>query len=61
MNIKQLFNIKNLKNKDLLDIRPFVIVFSIYSLISIWSADMVYNKAFNDGVKSVTIGVNENG
>ena len=44
MNIKQLFNIKNLKNKDLLDIRPFVIVFSIYSLISIWSADAVFNK-----------------
>lgn len=44
MDIKQLLNIKNLKNKDLFDIRSFVIVFSVYSLVSICSADVVYNK-----------------
>ena len=45
MNIKKLLNIENLKNKDLFDIRSFVVVFSIYSIISIAFADVVYNQA----------------
>tara|TARA_Y100001968_G_C19032050_1_gene560309 strand:- start:46 stop:351 length:306 start_codon:yes stop_codon:yes gene_type:complete len=45
MDIKKFFSINNLKNKDLFDIRSFIIVFSIYSIISIWSADSVYKKA----------------
>ena len=38
-------DIKGFKNKDLFDIRSFIIVFSIYSIISIWSSDSVYKKA----------------
>ena len=45
MGISSLLNIKNLKNKDLFDIRSFIVAFSIYSIISIWSADSVYKKA----------------
>jgi len=45
MGIGSLLNIKSFKNKDLFDIRSFIIVFSIYSIISIWSADSVYKKA----------------
>ena len=37
----------------------FVYVSFTYMFFNL--TDMVYNKAFNDGVKSVTIGVNENG
>ena len=48
MQINNLLNIKNLKNsdffKDLFDIQSFVIVFAVFSLISIWSSDQVYNK-----------------
>ena len=45
MSITKLFNIEKLKNKDLFDIRSFVVVFSIYSIISIACADAVYNNA----------------
>ena len=45
MEIKKFFSINSLKNKDLFDIRSFILVFSIYSIISIWSSDSVYKKA----------------
>tara|TARA_B000000475_G_C15889383_1_gene403828 strand:- start:130 stop:459 length:330 start_codon:yes stop_codon:yes gene_type:complete len=44
MSIAKFLNIEKLKNKDLFDIKSFVIVFSIYSLISIACADIVYQK-----------------
>ena len=42
---KDLLNINNLKNKDIFNIRSFIIVFSIYSLISIWSSDAIYTNS----------------
>ena len=45
MNIKKLLSIQTLKNKDFFDIRSFVLVFSIYSIISIACADRVYNQS----------------
>ncbi len=43
-----MFSINTFKNnqlfKDLFDIKSFVIVFAVFSFISISSADMVYNK-----------------
>jgi len=43
---KQL-NIDNVKRndffKDVFDIRSFIILFAVFSLVSIWSANMVYN------------------
>ena len=45
MSIKKLLSISNIKNKDLFDIRSFVLVFSIYSIISISCADRVYNQS----------------
>ena len=44
MSIIKFLNIEKLKNKDLFDIKSFVIVFSIYSLISIACADVVYQQ-----------------
>ena len=48
MIINNLFSIKKLRNseffKDVFDIQSFVIVFTMFSLISIWSSDQVYNK-----------------
>ena len=44
MDFKKVFNIKNIRNQDLFDIRSFVIVFSVYSFISIGCSDIVYNK-----------------
>tara|TARA_Y100001933_G_scaffold254784_1_gene296946 strand:+ start:154 stop:483 length:330 start_codon:yes stop_codon:yes gene_type:complete len=44
MSIAKFLNIEKLKNKDLFDIKSFVIVFSIYSLISIACADVVYQQ-----------------
>ena len=45
MILKELLNIKNLKNKDIFNIRSFIIAFSIYSLISIWSSDKIYTNS----------------
>tara|TARA_Y100001968_G_C19406044_1_gene743678 strand:+ start:1537 stop:1848 length:312 start_codon:yes stop_codon:yes gene_type:complete len=45
MNLKKFLNIETLKNQDLFDIKSFVAVFSIYSIISIACADLVYNRA----------------
>lgn len=45
MQFKKLLNIENLKNKDFFDIKSFVMVFSIYSIISISCSDRVYNQA----------------
>ena len=45
MILKDLLNINNLKNKDIFNIRSFIIVFSIYSLISIWSSDTIYTNS----------------
>ena len=45
MSIKKLLNIRQIKNKDFFDIRSFVLVFSIYSIISISCADKVYNQS----------------
>jgi len=44
MNIKKVLNIENLKNTDFFNIRRFIIVFTTYSLISIWLANSVTNK-----------------
>ena len=44
MNIKKILNIENLKNTDFFNIRRFIIVFTTYSLISIWLANSVSNK-----------------
>ena len=44
MNIKKVLNIENLKNTDFFNIRRFIIVFTTYSLISIWLANSVSNK-----------------
>jgi len=44
MNIKKALNIENLKNTDFFNIRRFIIVFTTYSLISIWLANSVANK-----------------
>ena len=44
----KLFNSSNLKNtdffKDLFDIKSFVILFTLFSFISIWSSEVVYNR-----------------
>tara|TARA_B100001113_G_scaffold330076_1_gene305408 strand:- start:486 stop:794 length:309 start_codon:yes stop_codon:yes gene_type:complete len=45
MSIKKLLNIRQIKNKDFFDIRSFVLVFSIYSIVSISCADKVYNQS----------------
>ena len=45
MSIKKLLNIRQIKNQDFFDIRSFVLVFSIYSIISISCADKVYNQS----------------
>ncbi len=45
MIFKDLLNITNLKNKDIFNIRSFIIVFSIYSLISVWSSDTIYTNS----------------
>tara|TARA_B100000965_G_C19476286_1_gene706424 strand:- start:614 stop:925 length:312 start_codon:yes stop_codon:yes gene_type:complete len=44
MSITKFLNIEKLKNKDLFDIKSFVVLFSIYSLISIACADIVYQQ-----------------
>ena len=48
MRINKLFNIPNFRDndffKDLFDIKSFVIVFTLFSFISIWSSEMVYNR-----------------
>ncbi len=45
MDIIKLLNIEKLKHTDLFRIRSFIVLFSIYSVISIWSADAVYQRA----------------
>ena len=45
MSLRSFLNTNRLQHKDLFDIRSFVLVFSIYSLISIWFSDTVYNNA----------------
>ena len=46
--MNNIFNILNFKKteffKDLFDIKSFVILFTLFSFISIWSSEMVYNK-----------------
>lgn len=42
--IRQIDNLNIFQNKELFDIRSFVIVFTIYSLISIWLAHASYSK-----------------
>ena len=46
--MNKLFNISNFKRteffKDLFDIKSFVILFALFSFLSIWSSEMVYNK-----------------
>ena len=44
MSFKKILNIENLKNTDFFNIRRFIIVFTTYSLISIWLANSVSNK-----------------
>ena len=44
MAIKGLLSIENLKNPDFFNIRRFVFLFVLYSLISIWSANSVSKK-----------------
>tara|TARA_B100000902_G_scaffold385273_1_gene426423 strand:- start:437 stop:760 length:324 start_codon:yes stop_codon:yes gene_type:complete len=48
MEFSKLINTKKLKNndlfRDLFDVRSFVILFTIFSIISISCADLVYNK-----------------
>ena len=44
MNVKKILNIENLKNTDFFNIRRFIIVFTTYSLISIWLANSIANK-----------------
>ena len=41
MTLKNVLNIKILKKTGLFDIRAFVFVFMLYSLISIWSANSI--------------------
>lgn len=43
MDIKDFLNIKHLKNNELLQIKPFVIGFTCFSLISIWASDSSYS------------------
>ena len=45
MSITKLLNIRQIKNQDFFDIRSFVLVFSIYSIVSISCADKVYNQS----------------
>ena len=46
--MNKLFHIPNFRDndffKDLFDIKSFVIVFTLFSFISIWSSEMVYNR-----------------
>lgn len=46
--MKNIFNVLNFKKtdffKDLFDIKSFVILFALFSFISIWSSEMVYNR-----------------
>jgi len=46
--VNNIFNISNFKKteffKDLFDIKSFVILFALFSFISIWSSEMVYNR-----------------
>ena len=43
MEIKDYLNIKNIKNSELIKIKPFVIGFTCFSLISIWASDSVHS------------------
>ena len=51
MRMNKLFHIPNFRDndffKDLFDIKSFVIVFTLFSFISIWSSEMVYNRTKN--------------
>tara|TARA_B100001250_G_scaffold414621_1_gene454776 strand:- start:11882 stop:12190 length:309 start_codon:yes stop_codon:yes gene_type:complete len=46
--MNKLFNSSGFKNtdffKDLFDIKSFVILFTLFSFISIWSSEVVYNR-----------------
>tara|TARA_B100001142_G_C13979124_1_gene518017 strand:- start:144 stop:455 length:312 start_codon:yes stop_codon:yes gene_type:complete len=44
MSIKNILNIQNLKNEGWIDIRSFIITFTIYALICIWSANSIQSK-----------------
>jgi|TARA_B110000495_G_C22742790_1_gene435425 hypothetical protein len=43
MDIKDYLNIDNIKNSELIQIKPFVIGFTCFSLISIWASDAVHS------------------
>tara|TARA_B110000444_G_scaffold133699_1_gene125587 strand:- start:1978 stop:2277 length:300 start_codon:yes stop_codon:yes gene_type:complete len=43
MDIKDYLNIDNIKNSGLIQIKPFVIGFTCFSLISIWASDSVHS------------------
>lgn len=43
MDVKDYLNIKHLKNTELLQIKPFVIGFTCFSLVSIWASDTSYS------------------
>jgi len=49
--MNKLFHMPNFRDndffKDLFDIKSFVIVFTLFSFISIWSSEMVYNRTKN--------------
>mgnify|MGYP001315564789 CR=1 FL=1 len=42
MDIREYLSIKNIKNADFISIRPFIIGFTFFSLISIWASDVVH-------------------
>jgi cell division protein FtsL len=44
MSIKKFLNIKQLQNEGWIDIRSFIITFTLYALICIWSANSIQSK-----------------
>ncbi len=44
MRIKNFLNIQNLQNEGWIDIRSFIITFTTYALICIWSANSIQSK-----------------
>ena len=57
MIIKKLKKLKGFNNRDLFDIKSFVIVFTIYSLISIWlaNASVKKDKTLNSMIEKVEV------
>jgi len=44
VSIKRFLNIKQLQNEGWIDIRSFIVTFTIYALICIWSANSIQSK-----------------